>query len=61
MTLGEAVSDAIKGLSGTPGLLFIVVLNIAMLGLIFYVGASQREERAELIKYLIDCQKIPHS
>jgi hypothetical protein len=57
MTLGGAASDAIKGLSGSPMLLFVAVLNVAMLVLIFYVGSAQREERAELTKYLIECQK----
>ena len=57
MTLGGAASDAIKGLSGSPMLLLVAVLNVAMLILIFYVGSAQREERAELTKYLIECQK----
>ena len=57
--LGGAAGDAIKGLSGSPMLLLVAILNIAMLGLLYYVGASQREERAELTKYLIDCQRAP--
>lgn len=56
MTLGGAANEAIKGLSTSPMLLIVAVLNVLMLGLIFYVGASQREERAILTKYIIDCQ-----
>ena len=38
-------------------LLIVAVLNVLMLGLIFYVGASQRDERQMLTKYIIDCQQ----
>jgi hypothetical protein len=57
MTLGGAANEAIKGLSTSPMLLIVAVLNVMMLGLIFYVGASQRDERAMLTKYIIDCQQ----
>ena len=56
MTLGNAANEAVKGLSSSPVLLMVVVLNVITLGLIFYVGASQRDERAVLTKYIIDCQ-----
>ena len=56
MTLGGAANEAIKGLSTSPMLLIVAVLNVLMLGMIFYVGASQRDERATLTKYIIDCQ-----
>jgi len=57
MTLGGSANEAIKGLSAQPMLLLVAVLNVLMLGLIFYVGAAQRDERAVLTKYLIDCRK----
>lgn len=56
MTLGGAANEAIKGLSTSPMLLIVAVLNVLMLGLIFYVGSSQRDERAMLIKYITECQ-----
>lgn len=57
MTLGGTANEVVKGLSSSPLLLVIAVLNILMLGFVFYVGASQRDERAMLTKYIIDCQK----
>ena len=57
MTFGSAANEAIKGLSASPVLLMVVLLNVVTLGLIFYVGASQRDERAVLTKYIIDCQQ----
>jgi len=57
MTLGGSASEAIRGLSAQPMLLLVAVLNVLMLGLIFYVGSAQRDERAVLTKYLIDCRK----
>jgi hypothetical protein len=56
VTLGNAANEAVKGLSSSPMLLIVAVLNVLMLGLIFYVGASQRDERAMLIKYIADCR-----
>ena len=61
MTLGNAANEAVKGLSSSPMLLIVAVLNVLMLGLIFYVGSSQRDERAMLIKYIAECQsKTPN-
>ena len=55
----DAAKQAIKGFEGTPALLLIMVINVVMLGALLYVGISQRDERAILVKYLIDCQKTP--
>jgi uncharacterized protein HemX len=57
MTLTGAATEAVKGLSTSPMLLAVAILNVLMLGFLFYVGASQRDERAMLTKYIIDCQK----
>jgi hypothetical protein len=54
MTLGGAANEAVKGLSGSPVLLLVAILNVAMVGGLLYVGKSQREERSEILKVLID-------
>jgi hypothetical protein len=44
----EIAKDAVKGLSATPALLLIVILNAFMLGGIAYAANNAREERREL-------------
>jgi hypothetical protein len=56
MTIGNVATEATKGLSSSPMLLLVAVINVIMVGALIYVGISQREERKELTKYLIDCQ-----
>ena len=55
MTIGGVANEVARGFTGQPIMLLVVVLNCLMLGLIFYVGASQRDERATLTRYLIEC------
>jgi hypothetical protein len=57
MTLGGVANEAIKGLSTSPMLLIVAVLNVGMLALIFYVGSAQRDERAMMTKLLVECHK----
>lgn len=57
MTLGGAANEAVKGLSGSPILLLVAVINIIMIGALVYVAKAQADERGILIKYLNDCQK----
>ena len=57
MTLGGAASDAVKGLSGSPMLLLVAVINVILIGAMIYVARAQSDERAILTKYLIDCRK----
>lgn len=57
MTLGEVAKEATKGLSSSPSLLLIAVINVAMLGALVYVAKSQRDERSELTRYVIECHK----
>jgi hypothetical protein len=60
MTLNGATDtakQAIKGFEGTPALLAIMLINMARVGALIYIASSQRDERAVLTKYLIDCQK----
>ena len=59
MTLGGVASEAVKGLSGSPILLVVAILNIAMMGLIFYVGNAQRDERQMMTKLLVECRHAP--
>ena len=59
MTFGGAADSAIKGLSGSPMLLLVAVLNVGMIFALLYVASSQRDERAVLTQYLIDCHKLP--
>jgi uncharacterized protein HemX len=58
VTLGGTANEAIKGLSAQPILLLVAVLNVLMLGVLLYVGASQKEERAMLTQSIIDCGKL---
>jgi hypothetical protein len=51
------VETAVKGLSASPVLLIIAVLNVGMVFALMYVASSQRDERKELTQYLISCQK----
>ena len=60
MTLGGATSEAIKGLSGSPMLLLVAVINVLMIGALVYVAKAQADERGILIKYLNDCQRESH-
>jgi hypothetical protein len=48
MTLGGAAHEAVKGLSGSPILLIVAVLNVLMLGALIYVAQAQVEERHEI-------------
>jgi hypothetical protein len=48
MTYGEAATQTVKGLSASPALLLIAVLNVIMLGGIAYAANNAREERREL-------------
>ena len=57
MTLGGAASDAVKGLSGSPMLLLVAVLNVGMILALLSVASSQRDERKELTQLLVECQK----
>jgi uncharacterized membrane protein (DUF4010 family) len=57
MTLGGVASEAVKGLSASPMLLVVALLNLAMLALVFYVGSAQRDERAMMTKLLVECHK----
>jgi hypothetical protein len=54
MTLGGATNEAIKGLSGQPMMLLVAVLNVLMIGGLLYVAKAQQEERATLMKGLIE-------
>ena len=60
MTLGGATSEAIKGLSSSPMILLIAVINVIMIGALVYVAKAQADERGILIKYLNDCQRESH-
>lgn len=57
MTLGGAANEAIKGLSGSPMLLLVAVINVAMLLALLYVANAQKEERAMLMQGIINCEK----
>ena len=59
MTLGGTANEAIKGLSTSPMLLLVAVINVILIGAMIYVAKAQSDERAILTKYLIDCQKSP--
>jgi hypothetical protein len=59
VTLGGAATEAAKGLSASPTLLLIAVVNALMVAALIYVGISQRDERAALTQYLIECHKAP--
>jgi hypothetical protein len=51
VTLNDATGvakEAVKGLSGSPALLLIMLLNVAMLVGVGYVAKAQQEERREL-------------
>jgi uncharacterized membrane protein affecting hemolysin expression len=57
VTFGEAAKEAAKGLSASPILLLVAVINVLMLGSLLYVAGAQKEEREQLTRYLIDCHK----
>jgi hypothetical protein len=57
VTFGEAAKEAAKGLSTSPMLLLVAVLNAGMIFALIYVASSQRDERTQLTRYLIDCHK----
>ena len=58
MTPGGAANEVVlSGLSGSPILLLVAVINIIMIGALVYVAKAQADERGILIKYLNDCQK----
>lgn len=59
MTLGGTANEAIKGLSTSPMLLLVAVINVILVGAMIYIARAQSDERAILTKYLIDCQKSP--
>jgi hypothetical protein len=60
MTLGGAANETIKGLSSQPMLLLVAALNVLMIGGLLYVAKAQQEERATLMRGLIDnCGKRP--
>ena len=48
MSYGEAATQTVKGLSASPVILLIAVLNIVMLGSMLYVAKNARDERREL-------------
>jgi hypothetical protein len=48
MTYGEAATATVKGLSASPVLLLICVLNVIMIGGVGYAANNAREERREL-------------
>jgi hypothetical protein len=58
MTLGGAANEAAKGLSSSPILLLIAVINVILIGAMIYVAKAQADERNVLTKYLIDCQRV---
>jgi hypothetical protein len=51
------VENAVKGLSSSPLLLLVAVLNVLLVGALIYVAKEQSAERAILTKYLIECQR----
>lgn len=60
MTLQDAsgtAKEAIKGLSASPPLLLIMLINVVMIGALIYVAKAQADERQILTQYLIDCHK----
>ena len=57
MTLGGAAEGAVKGLSASPLLLLVAVINVLMILTLIYVAKAQADERNVLTRYLIDCQK----
>ena len=57
MTFGGAANEAVKGLSSSPMILLIAVINVIMIGALIYVAKAQADERNILTKYLIDCQR----
>ncbi len=57
MTLGGAANEAVRGLSGSPMVLLVAVINVIMIGALVYVAKAQTDERNILTKYLIDCQR----
>lgn len=56
MTFGGAATEAAKGLSGSPLLLLVAVINVILIGAMIYVAKAQSDERAILTKYLVDCR-----
>ena len=48
MSPTEVARDAVKGLSASPVLLIVAVLNVIMILGVGYVARSQQEERREL-------------
>jgi hypothetical protein len=60
MTLPDingTAKEAVKGLSTSPPLLLIMLINVVMIGALIYVAKSQAEERAQLTQFLIECHK----
>jgi hypothetical protein len=57
VTIVDVAKEAVKGLAGSPPLLMVAVLNVVMLGSVIYIAKSQREERSELTRYVIECHK----
>lgn len=60
MTIPEATGaakEAIRGLSASPPLLLIILINVVMIGALIYVAKAQAEERQELTKLLVECHK----
>ena len=54
MSPTDLARETVKGLSGSPVLLLIAVLNVAMIGALIYVAKVQQEERAMLTNGLIE-------
>jgi hypothetical protein len=53
-------SETISALKTSPLLLVVILLNAGMLWALLHVASTQREERQDLTKMLIDCRgKIP--
>ena len=48
MSLPDVARSAVQGLSGSPALLLVAVLNVVMILGVGYVARSQADERREM-------------
>ena len=56
MTLTGAAGDAIKGLSTSPMLLLVAVINVLMLAAMIYVAKVAGRRARDLPIFLVPCQ-----
>jgi hypothetical protein len=54
---GKAVSGAVSAMSGQPLSLALVIMNLVLLGYLFYVGSSTNSQRKETVDLIVGWQK----